>query len=61
MDPLTAALNLANTVSNGLIDIFKALPAAQQATVANDIVTPLHNVVAFLTSVQDKINAAVAK
>lgn len=60
MDPLTAGLNLANTIVQGALDIFKALPQPQQATVATDIINLLKPPTAFLTSVQDKIAAAVA-
>lgn len=61
MDPLTAALNLANGIVTLITKVFDATPDAQKAQGAGDIAKTLHNISAFLNSVQDKINAAVAK
>lgn len=59
MDPLTAGLNLANGIVALVTKIFDATPEPQRAQGAADIAKTLHNVSAFLNSIQDKINAAV--
>lgn len=61
MDPLTAALNLATAALALATKIWDATPPALQATSAGDWAISTHNVFAFLTSIQDKINAAVVK
>jgi hypothetical protein len=59
MDPLTAGLNLANSIVTLLTKVWDATPAAQQVTGAADVATTLHNMAEFLHSAQDKINGLV--
>jgi hypothetical protein len=63
MDPVTAALNLANGIialASKFVDkIWDALPQDQKAIAASDISKSIHNSSVFLQSIQEKINAAV--
>lgn len=59
MDPLTAALNLATAALALATKVWDATPQAQQQAAASDWATFTHNIGAFITSVQGKINAAV--
>jgi hypothetical protein len=59
MDPMTAALNLANAIMALLTKVWDATPKDQQATSAGDVAKTLHNCSAFLQGVQEKINGLV--
>ena len=59
MDPLTAALNLANTVVNAMMKIWDATPAELQHTEAANYAKFFINIGDFIISLQGKINAAV--
>jgi hypothetical protein len=62
MDPLTAALNAISVAITLASKVWDATPKEQQTVAAGDWAKFTHNIGAFLTSVQDKINAvAVAK
>jgi hypothetical protein len=57
MDPVTAALNTVNSALLLATEIWKAMPAAQQATNADDWGKVTHNVMDFVQSLQAKLNA----
>jgi len=59
MDPLTAALNLANGVLAFATKVWEATPKDLQATSAGDWAKFTHNIGSFILGVQEKINAAV--
>lgn len=59
MDPLTAALNLANAALVFATKVWDATPPAQQQAAASDWAKFTHNIGGFIVSIQDKINAAV--
>lgn len=59
MDPLTAALTLANSVVLLASDVWKATPPAMQAAEAAQWAQFTLNIGAFITSLQSQINAAV--
>lgn len=59
MDPITAGLNLAAAIVNLIGKIHDDASPAQRELVAGDITKTLHNCSAFLTGIQDKLNAAV--
>ena len=59
MDPLTAALNTANSALILATKVWDVTPLADQTAAAKDWANFTHNIGSFLTSIQDKINAAV--
>jgi hypothetical protein len=59
MDPLTAGLQLANTIATGIVDVFKAAPASVQEATAANVLTLLNNMGAGLIGIQAQISAAV--
>ena len=59
MDPITAGLQLAKSIVDLITKIWDATPDPLKAERAGDIAKTLHNVSEFLTSIQEKINAAV--
>ena len=61
MDPLTAGLNLATTLLQLAGKVWDATPPELKAQSASDWAKFSHNIGAFLTGIQDKINAAIPK
>ncbi len=61
MDPLTAGLNLANTLLELAGKVFDATPADLKAQSAGDWAKFAHNISEFLLGIQAKINASVPK
>ncbi len=59
MDPVTAGLQLANSIVTLITKIWDATPETWKAERATDIAQTLHNCSEFLNSIQGKINAAV--
>jgi len=59
MDPLTAALNLANAALILATKVWDATPAAQQTAAAADWATFTHNIGSFIVFVQGKLDAVV--
>lgn len=60
MDPVTAALNVANALIALEGKIFDAMPADQKAIIATDAAKFTHNIGTFVTSLQEKLNKLVA-
>lgn len=61
MDPITAALNIANTALQLLRDIRNDLPEDARKQGAADAAKMVHNIMEFVLSLQGKINAAIVK
>lgn len=59
MDPVTQALAVATAIVNLETAVFAAAPKDVQALVAGDSLKMLHNIAAFILTLQEKINAAV--
>lgn len=59
MDPLTASLNLANAIVSAMMKIWDATPDDLKHQEAANYAKFFINIGNFITSVQDKINAAV--
>jgi hypothetical protein len=59
MDPVTAALNLANGVLIFVSKVWDAASPDVKTLRANDMLTFNHNIAAFVLSLQEHINAAV--
>lgn len=58
MDPLTAALNLANTALQLAVKVWDATPPDAQTRAAADWAKFTHNIGSFITAIQDRVNAA---
>jgi hypothetical protein len=61
MDPLTAALQLANTALALATKVWDATPAPLQAQNASDWAKFTHGIGGFITTIQEKITGVVAK
>jgi hypothetical protein len=59
MDPVTAAFNAATAALTLATKVWDATPEPLKAQSAGDWAKSVHNVIAFLLEMQNKINAAV--
>jgi hypothetical protein len=59
MDPLTAALNLANSLVALESKVWDKVPPDLQTTLAGDAAKFCHNIGSFFIGLQDKLNALV--